>query len=162
MLRRIELNWIGSNNISINRIDKISYQWHHYALHSVLLLFRAVTIRRGRLPSLPSLSFSLAGALCPSVPVRSPIRCVRTSNSCTELSEATPVLADNPQQKPSLQTVVVALAVSISITLQGITLWLLVVNLVDTKWCKNNWKMTETETMAYGYSSDSTRWEVSN
>ena len=44
-------------------------------------------------------------------------------------------------------------------TNSGLSLTLLVTNLADTKWCKKTWKMTET--LAYGYSSERTQWELS-
>ena len=37
---------------------------------------------------------------------------------------------------------------------------LLVAYFANTKWCKKAWKITET--LAYGYSSESARWELSN
>ena len=42
----------------------------------------------------------------------------------------------------------------------SLTLMLLVDNVANTKWCKVIWKMTET--LAHGYSSESTQWELSN
>ena len=41
-----------------------------------------------------------------------------------------------------------------------LALMLLLANLANTKWCKNPKKMTET--LAHGYSSESTQWELSN
>ena len=41
-----------------------------------------------------------------------------------------------------------------------LTRMLVVANLANTKWCKKPWKMTET--LARGYSSESTHWELSN
>ena len=37
---------------------------------------------------------------------------------------------------------------------------LLVANFANTKQMQKNWKMTEI--LAYGYSSESTQWEISN
>ena len=41
-----------------------------------------------------------------------------------------------------------------------LTVRLLAANLTNTKWCKKTWKMTET--LANGYSSESTHQELSN
>ena len=41
------------------------------------------------------------------------------------------------------------------------TLMLLLANLANTKWCKNN-NLKMTETLANGYSSEITQWELSN
>ena len=43
---------------------------------------------------------------------------------------------------------------------QHLTLMLRVANLAHTKWCKKPWKITET--LANGYSYESTQWELSN
>ena len=42
----------------------------------------------------------------------------------------------------------------------ALTLMLLGANLANTKWCKKPWKITET--LAHGYPSESTLWELSN
>ena len=41
-----------------------------------------------------------------------------------------------------------------------LTIMLLVANMANTKWCKKTEKMTET--LAHGYSSESTQQELSN
>ena len=46
------------------------------------------------------------------------------------------------------------------IDMTGLTLMLLVANLANTNWRKKHWKMTET--LAYGYSSESAQQQLSN